>query len=893
MTMTGMMSIRNNWNECFQRSGAAAARPRPVIRHRREKSRGACFTVSPSLDYRLASIAASWASLLAFAGGARAETADLAQSFSDHQDVFGLALSGGLALFSVVVALTHISERTNWRKREAELAAQVAQTSAKLDRAETFIACEPQIFIAWDGPDSEPDIAGAPLLVTNLLAPRRALGFGAWLAPDSARELEAKVEQLRHRGEGFRLALVGLTGRHFDAEGRAVSEHAVLRIREVSGDRLELIGLRERHAQSAAEVECLRALLDATPAPVWIRDMDGRLTFVNTAYARAVDARTRAEAIEKQIELLDQPAREAAAQARAKSQPWRERVTAVVAGARHLLEVTQAPAAGLTGAMAIDRQEIETVRVDLERQMCSHVRTLDQLPTAVAIFDRSQQLIYRNAAYNDLWRLDPDFLDQRPKDAEILDRLRLEQRLPVDLDEWRRPKADKRPAPHEDYRAWKSRLLDAYRSLESQEYVWRTPDGRMLRVVVHPNPQGGVTYLYDDLSDQYKLEWRFHTLDRMQNETLETLREGVVVFGADGLLKFANPAFVKLWRLDPKLLEPKPREQKLRFDEIADLCHALHPNEATWSDLRGFVTGLDDMRTGFTRRIERSDGVWLDLTAQPLPEGAALLTFVDVTADVNVGRNLTDSNDALRAAEKLRNDFIHHISYELRSPLNNINGFVHLLGQETTGALNERQLEYLGYVSKSSAALLAIIDDILDLATIDENVMALDWEDVDAQSALRAALEGVQDRLADMKIELQIVAPQDVGTFRGDAKRVRQILFNLLSNAIGFSREGQTVTLAALRRDTEVVFKVIDHGRGIPPEIVERVFERFESHTAGSRHRGVGLGLSIVRALVEMHGGKVLIDSALGEGTTVTCIFPALASVSERALHAPEGERAS
>ena len=855
--------------------------------------RGARFVSSPLLLRCLAPIAAPCAGVLMFAGRARAETADLAQTLTLDQDMLGFALSGGLALFSAVVALTHISERKRWRAREAELASQLAETSAKLDRAKTFLASEPQIFIAWDGPDREPDIEGSPLLVTDMPTPRRLLGFGAWLAPDAARDLTAKVERLRDCGEGFRLALVGLTGRHFDAEGRAVSGRAVLRIREVLGDKLELIGLRERHASSVAEVEGLRAMLEALPAPVWIRDPDGRLTFVNNAYVQAVEAKTPADAIEKQLELLDQSARAAAAKARAKSVVWRDRVNAVVAGARHLLDVTQTPAARLTGAIALDRQEIETVRIDSQRQMRSHARTLDQLRTAVAIFDRSQRLIYRNTAYNDLWRLDSAFLDLRPRDMEILDRLRLEQRLPVELDERSPPDADRRPTPYEDYKAWKSRLLNAYRTLDQQEYVWRTPDGRMLRVVVHPNPQGGVTYLYDDLSDQYKLEWRFNALYRMQNETLETLREGVVVFGADGRLKFANPAFVKLWRLDPKMLEPKPPEQKPRFDEIADLCQALHPNSATWSDLRGFVTGLSDMRTGLNHRIERTDGVWLDVTAQPLPEGAALLTFVNVTADVNVERALTDSNKALRAAEKLRNDFIHHISYELRSPLNNINGFVHLLGEETTGALNERQLEYLGYVRKSSAALLAIIDDILDLATIDEDAMALDWEEVDAQGAMHAALEGVQDRLAENNIELQIVAPEEVGTFPGDAKRVRQILFNLLSNAIGFSRSGQTVTLAALRRDTEVVFKVIDRGRGIPPEIIERVFDRFESHTTGSRHRGVGLGLSIVRDFMELHGGKVLIDSAPGEGTTVTCIFPAPAREADEKPDAAKGERAS
>jgi signal transduction histidine kinase len=112
---------------------------------------------------------------------------------------------------------------------------------------------------------------------------------------------------------------------------------------------------------------------------------------------------------------------------------------------------------------------------------------------------------------------------------------------------------------------------------------------------------------------------------------------------------------------------------------------------------------------------------------------------------------------------------------------------------------------------------------------------------------------------------------------------LRQIVFNLLSNAIGFSTPGQTVTLAAMRRGEAIVFKVTDQGRGIPAEVLSQVFDRFRTHTIGSRHKGVGLGLSIVRAFVELHGGEVQIQSAPGEGTTVTCIFPEMGIARNRA----------
>ena len=741
-------------------------------------------------------------------GAARAQSQRAPGEFGADLEVYGVALSGGLALFATALALAYMAERKSWRRREAELSERLEQARAQRDRAEVFLASEQQLFVAWDGAASEPDIEGSPQIIADGSPPRRLLAFGSWLTPADAQLLDRKIDVLRQRGEAFRLALTGLTGRRYDAEGRAVGGRAVLRLREISGDKLELIGLRERLQGSETEADALRGLLHALPTPVWLRDAQGRIIFVNAAYARAVEAKDAADAIERQAELLDEAARAAAAQARAQSIGWRDRVFAIVAGARHLMDVFQTPLAQSTAAAAFDRQEIETMRADFEQQVQSHARTLDQLSSAVAIFNGAQQLIYHNAAYEKLWRLDPAFLDARPSDSEILDRLRLEQRLPLDG----------------DFKSWKARLLNAYRSPEEHTQVWHMPDGRTtIFVKITPNPKGGVTYLYDDMSERYDLQSRVNALHRMQHETLETLHEGVAAFGGDGRLIFSNPAFAELWRLDGGGLEKKPH-----FESIADQCRALCPDEAIWSDLRGAVTGLSEMRTAFSRRVARGDGKVLDIAAQPLPEGATLLTFVDVTGDVNVERALTDRNKALLAAEKLRNDFIHHVSYELRSPLTNINGFIHLLGEESTGPLNARQQEYLGYVRKSSAALLAIVDDILDLATIDENAMELEIADVDAREAMHGAIEGLQDRLVENKIELQIVAADDVGTFRGDPKRVRQILFNLLSNAIGFSRPGQTVAIAALRRGGDVVFKVVDRGRGIPPEILERVFDRFD-----------------------------------------------------------------
>jgi len=264
----------------------------------------------------------------------------------------------------------------------------------------------------------------------------------------------------------------------------------------------------------------------------------------------------------------------------------------------------------------------------------------------------------------------------------------------------------------------------------------------------------------------------------------------------------------------------------------------------------------------------------LDCSSQPLPLGATLLTFIDVTASANVERALTEKNDALVKAAQLRDTFVHHVSYELRSPLTNIIGFTQLLGDETVGALNERQREYADHIMRSSAALLVIINDILDLASIDAGSLELQREEVDVQATVEAAVRGIEDRLAESRITLSLDVPEDIGSVHADGKRVRQILFNLLSNAVGFSEAGQRVEVHARRDGPELHLSVRDYGRGMPPEIADSVFNRFESHTLGTRHRGVGLGLSIVRSFVELHGGRVHLETAPGQGTCVTCTFP-------------------
>src|SRR5690606_35760173 len=174
----------------------------------------------------------------------------------------------------------------------------------------------------------------------------------------------------------------------------------------------------------------------------------------------------------------------------------------------------------------------------------------------------------------------------------------------------------------------------------------------------------------------------------------------------------------------------------------------------------------------------------------------------------------------------------------------------------------------------SSKTLLAIIDDILDLATIEAGAVELKLSRVKVRDVIDAAIQGIRERASRARLTLDIAIADDAVGFIADESRVRQIIYNLLSNAVGFSKPGDTIKVSCWRENGMMVFSVEDQGVGIPKELQHRIFERFESRSFGSKHRGVGLGLSISKSLVELHGGELKLESEQGRGTRVTVRFP-------------------
>lgn len=770
----------------------------------------------------------------------------------NRQEIASLALTLGILLFAVVTAIAFLRSRTSAIAERAEARREIARLRAEADRMTALLLSEPQVVVIWRSLNAEPVVLGDVAGISGLESSRRVLAFGSWLGAEPAASMESAVDALRKRGKAFGFSVLTPRGKHIEAEGRPVGGVAVLRLRDVTGAKRDHAAVLAKHRQLEDEIELVRNLLELMPAPVWIRNADGKVVFANRAYAGAVEVSDPDEVTARNLELLDQPIRAEAARVRAQNAPFHRRVGAIVAGKRRTLEVFEAGTKRGAAGIALDVTEAEIARSEIARINEAHRRTLDQMPTAVAIFGADRRLAFYNSGYLSLFKLDPAFLEEMPDDSMVLDKLRAQRCLPE----------------ISDFRSFKAQLHEAYSSVDPRQTMWHLADGRSLRVAISPNAQGGVTYLFDDVSEGYALASRFSSLENTQGETLDALVEAVAVFGTDGRLHLHNKAFQSLWRFSDVDLADKPP-----VDAVRRLCRAVEPaGNEVWTEIEQTITSSGERRP-VANRLELSGGRIFDSTVMPLPDGGYLVTFRDISDTVRAERILRERNAALIAADAIRDTVIRYISHDLRSPLNNISGYAQFLATSEAGPLSEKQREYLDHVQASSAELLSIIDG-LQLAILDAGGKSVAPAQVEIAKLLDAIAANTKARLSEKQLSLVVDVPAKIGSFAADEARVRQVLENLVANAALHSPRGETIGLSVERRQSALLFHVSDRGPGIPKDVQERLFQNLETLPIDSTHRGAGLGLSLVRSAMKLQGGDVMIDSEPNRGTVVTCVFP-------------------
>jgi signal transduction histidine kinase len=238
-------------------------------------------------------------------------------------------------------------------------------------------------------------------------------------------------------------------------------------------------------------------------------------------------------------------------------------------------------------------------------------------------------------------------------------------------------------------------------------------------------------------------------------------------------------------------------------------------------------------------------------------------------------REIEDKSRQLEVASQHKSEFLANMSHELRTPLNAIIGFSEVLTDRMFGDLNEKQDEYLKDIYASGTHLLSLINDILDLSKIEAGRMELELTDFHLPTALDNALTLVRERAGRRSITLQMSVDDRLGEVQADERKIRQVVLNLLSNAIKFTPEGGRIEVGAVPKDGSVEVSVSDTGVGIAPDDQEAVFEEFRQvGTAEKKAEGTGLGLTLCRKFIELHGGRIWVKSQLGAGSTFTFTIP-------------------
>ena len=807
-----------------------------------------------------AAVAALWTLVPAGARAAEAAAAGFAPAGS---------IVTGVALAAALYGVFHFRRRA----LAAEAATVRLATEASLDDA-IAAARREEVICRRLSDGAETASPGTAELIGMAAGPDGVPGTGGWmgalascLAAADASALRAQVAALRDSGAGFRgtfsftdaghrLEIIGT--RAAGPDGAPICDLLLIRDRTQEADEFDRL---------SATAEGFRRLVDFLPLPVWLRDGDLRLSYVNRAYREAVeaDAGTPPGAMPEIAGGAQRgDGRSLAKEALATGTVHSERDHLVMGGERRLVGLCEAPIsdadAGASFAAiagyALDHTAVEEAEAELVRHIAGHEEVLQSLGTAIAIYGPDESLQFFNNAYLQLWRLDEGWLRTKPRLGEVLEELRLRQRLPEVA----------------DFPAYKAEILKLFTSLiEPIEELVHLPDGTMLRSMVTPHPFGGLMRSWEDVTDALRLEQSYNTLIAVQRETLDNLYEGVAVIGGDGRLRLSNPEFGAMWEIPADVLGSGPH-----ITEIVDLMRPLLAGIEDWTaEKERVISVLTDRKPG-NGRIERLDGKVLDYATVPLPDGAVLLSYLDVTAAINMERALRERNEALETADRLKSEFIANVSYELRTPLNTIIGFTEILTGQYFGELNPRQQEYGRGILESSNRLLVLINDILDLASIEAGHMTLELDKIDLRELLIGSLGLVRERARRKNLQLECDCPHDIGHIIADERRLKQVLFNILSNSVKFTPDNGSIVLSARRNEDEIVLTTVDTGIGIAEEDHARVFDKFERGThPEARRSGAGLGLSLVKSFIELHGGHVVIESQPSVGTKVVCSLPA------------------
>lgn len=368
------------------------------------------------------------------------------------------------------------------------------------------------------------------------------------------------------------------------------------------------------------------------------------------------------------------------------------------------------------------------------------------------------------------------------------------------------------------------------------------------------------------------------TLARRQLlDAIESTSEGFAQFDEKGRMLLANNRFLELLGVPKHRVHPE-----MRFEELLRIGHTP---VAYLDDMAGYERWIRRMVTlqgegGEDAVANMPAGRWIAIHHGRTRQGGIVSTIVDVTEMKNREADLNSALIRAETADRAKSEFLALMSHELRTPLNSILGFSELFMVEGFGPIGDpRYKVHAGDINESGAQLLQIINEVLDLSKVEAGRFELNNEDINIGGPVTSAVRAMLERAVMKGITLKTDVAHDLPELRADVRVVKQMLLNLIGNAIKFTRQSDDVMVRVrLDDDNRICVSVIDKGIGVDPADIPKIMEPFGQVETGlnrQEQQGTGLGLPLVKQMIELHGGELDFRSKPGHGTTATLIFPA------------------
>jgi PAS domain S-box-containing protein len=377
-----------------------------------------------------------------------------------------------------------------------------------------------------------------------------------------------------------------------------------------------------------------------------------------------------------------------------------------------------------------------------------------------------------------------------------------------------------------------------------------------------------------DITEQRQAAQALRENERRYFQLVQEANDLIYQTDANGNLTFVNPVAMRILGYS---------EDEILGKHYLDFFPPEHRDQAARFYGIQFVKKTSETYYEFPLITKQGGRVWLGQNTQLLSKGDRVVGFQsiarDITARKRVEEALREAKVAAESADRAKSQFLTNMSHELRTPLNSLIGFSEILVDQTFGELNDRQLRYANHVLNAGRHLLDLINGILDLSKVESGTMELDLSQVSVPKLMEESAAMIEPKAMKHGLELEFNTTEELTETRiqVDAVKLKQVMFNLLSNAVKFTPDGGRINVAARKDGQEIHISVSDTGVGIKPEDQERIFAAFEQVDASysRKHQGTGLGLSLTRRLVELHGGRLWAESeGLGKGSTFTLMIP-------------------